>query len=614
LLRWVSITHISSNAGAGPFGFVHSMHDVALGSVYAVLGLFANFGANPAAQVSILRQVPHEVLKGLSSIGALAFAVNLALTLAGFYVVLRFVLQSYRKPVPQAPDVKTPGIADGLSLMLVATTIVSLVMFVVSDHYYPVDARYLQIAVFAVFVVSVTYLRHRQWQTKRLILVGLLLFLSVAFGVVPAWRSYHAEKIAMDTVNTRNQKITPILSGHHADTLVGDYWRVMPVKLSTHGAVHVLPLSGCTQAQSILSSQTWQVDLRKQKFAYLLTLDGATLTGYSKCTLQQIITAYGRPDSSVLVAGSLNNPKEMVLFYDRGTDAAKQAAVKRPDSKTETVLPTPLSKLYPASCTSTTIMNIVAHQDDDLLFINPDTLHALRSGSCLRTIYVTAGDDGNGEAYWLSREKGAEAAYSAMLGLNNVWTQRTVELPTGQFLTIANPQHNQTVSLIFMRLPDGNVSGNGFASTHHATIARLAAEGIGSIRSVDGQSTYNLRQLIDALAAIMGAYSSAEIRTQSTVSGRGVRDHSDHSTVGNLAMAAYELYSAQKPGTTLKYYRGYAIRAEQQNVFDDDLAAKQAAFLAYAKYDGSVCQTEEECASSDNNYSAYLRREYETIR
>ena len=37
---------------------------------------------------------------------------------------------------------------------------------------------------------------------------------------------------------------------------------------------------------------------------------------------------------------------------------------------------------------------IVAHEDDDLLFITPGVLRAIRSGSAVRTVYLTAGDDG----------------------------------------------------------------------------------------------------------------------------------------------------------------------------------------------------------------------------
>src|SRR5215475_11483965 len=42
-------------------------------------------------------------------------------------------------------------------------------------------------------------------------------------------------------------------------------------------------------------------------------------------------------------------------------------------------------------------MNIVAHEDDDLLFLSPDLIHDIQSGRCVRTIFVTAGDAGDAD-------------------------------------------------------------------------------------------------------------------------------------------------------------------------------------------------------------------------
>src|ERR1700694_2302046 len=46
------------------------------------------------------------------------------------------------------------------------------------------------------------------------------------------------------------------------------------------------------------------------------------------------------------------------------------------------------------SATSGTTLNIVAHEDDDLLFLSPDLLHAIQAGRAVRTVFVTAGDSG----------------------------------------------------------------------------------------------------------------------------------------------------------------------------------------------------------------------------
>ena len=54
-------------------------------------------------------------------------------------------------------------------------------------------------------------------------------------------------------------------------------------------------------------------------------------------------------------------------------------------------------------------IQIIAHQDDDLLFQSPDLLRDVDAGRCVRSVFVTAGDSGYGNDYWQSREEGAEA-------------------------------------------------------------------------------------------------------------------------------------------------------------------------------------------------------------
>ena len=43
--------------------------------------------------------------------------------------------------------------------------------------------------------------------------------------------------------------------------------------------------------------------------------------------------------------------------------------------------------LAAAGCPQGTTLNIVAHQDDDLLFLSPDLLHNIQAGRCVRTVY-----------------------------------------------------------------------------------------------------------------------------------------------------------------------------------------------------------------------------------
>ena len=67
-----------------------------------------------------------------------------------------------------------------------------------------------------------------------------------------------------------------------------------------------------------------------------------------------------------------------------------------------------------SACPQGSTLDVVAHQDDDLLFLSPDLLHDVQDGRCVRTVFVTAGDAGGDQAYWTSRQSGSMSAYATM--------------------------------------------------------------------------------------------------------------------------------------------------------------------------------------------------------
>jgi LmbE family N-acetylglucosaminyl deacetylase len=316
----------------------------------------------------------------------------------------------------------------------------------------------------------------------------------------------------------------------------------------------------------------------------------------------------------VLVAGTLDRPKEVLLFYDRGTNKSSPTTAQ-PAAGPATVVPINLDELPFTSCKLPTIMNVVAHQDDDLLFMSPDLLHDISQGHCIRTIYITAGDAGRGNYYWLSREEGSEAAYSKMAGLGGtIWVHRILRLPGGQFLTIASPRGNSRISLVFMHLPDGNIKGDGFSASHFESLAKLESGKVSQLHAIDGQSVYSGGQLADALSDLMQTYLPSEIRTQANYIGQQFPDHSDHMAVGRYVKKAYAKFETEqyenRVAIPLKFYIGYPVHEMPENVADTDLSDKQAAFFAYARFDGGVCQSLDMCIRTPT-YNAYLRRQYQ---
>jgi LmbE family N-acetylglucosaminyl deacetylase len=328
--------------------------------------------------------------------------------------------------------------------------------------------------------------------------------------------------------------------------------------------------------------------------------------------LNKVISSYGRPNASTLIAGSLSQPQESLLFYDHGIH--KSAPKNAPPQKSPaTVLPVALDELPYSTCDVPTDLNIVAHQDDDLLFMNPDILNDIKIGHCVRTVYVTAGDGGGSKFYWLSREQGSEAAYSAMLGTQDLWVQRIVELNNHEYITVANPKGNSKISLIFMHLPDGNLNGQGFPANHSESLAQLDSGKLSVMHAVDGQSTYSSSDLVNSITSIMHFYQPTEIRTQANYISKQYPDHSDHMAVGRFVKKSYAQYEEQQYDNQLtipiSFYIGYPVHGFAQNVTGKDLQAKEDAFFAYAKYDSGVCDSVNLCQEVPT-YNAYLTREY----
>jgi LmbE family N-acetylglucosaminyl deacetylase len=602
--------HIVNQSAAGPYGFIGTVHELLLAVIYALLGILTNFGANPAAGTTILRNIPHQSFVTLMSLNGVSVLINGAILAAGLLAVGLAVRTTYVGRKDLARDISA---TDALALMLIFSTLAAVAAYIVTKHDFAVDARYLGIGVFAAFIALAAATRKMVWSVLGLAIVGLVLFAGVLSGAQIASQSATQQVAVAAPIARRNVLIAQVMVHHPVNTLVGEYWRVVPAKFRTGPAdkLNILPLAACSQVRNTLTSTIWQHDLKKHSFAYLLTLDGS-LTDYPHCSFAQVVAAYGSPNASTLIAGTLDKPKEVILFYDYGINQPTTNA-STVDS-IESTLPVSVKQITNAICIDPTTVNIVAHQDDDLLFMNPDIMRDIQAGKCVRTIYLTAGDSGSGRFYTLNREQGSEAAYSMMLGRREAWVQRTVKLADKQFVTVASPKDNPKVSLIFMHLPDGNLFGQGYAVTRHESLDHLNNFVIKRIHSVDNQSVYTSTRLTQALTTLLSIYQPSQVRLQSAYNDTVYPDHSDHRAAGRYGQAAMAAYAQQLPSGSAPiselFYIGYPVHGLVENVTGQDLADATKVFLAYAKYDGGVCQTQKQCDLTPT-YNAYLRTQYQ---
>jgi hypothetical protein len=141
--------------------------------------------------------------------------------------------------------------------------------------------------------------------------------MAILSGIFMVVRTYHEAIVTNQPYAQRNTVVANLLRDRNSPLLIGDYWRVLPIKQVSQNRQNVMPLADCTTPRDALTSSAWQPELSSTSFAYLLTLDGSR-TDYPTCTLQQVVDSFGNPDSQVIVSGSQQKPGELLLFYNAG--------------------------------------------------------------------------------------------------------------------------------------------------------------------------------------------------------------------------------------------------------------------------------------------------------
>jgi len=251
---------------------------------------------------------------------------------------------------------------------------------------------------------------------------------------------------------------------------------------------------------------------------------------------------------------------------------------------------------------------IVAHEDDDLLFTSPDIQTRIQAGDNVRTVFLTAGDAGLGLPYWMNREAGIQTAYAQMAGVANAWTASDLPI-ADKLLRVYTLNRAPNVSAAFLRLPDGNPDGGGYAVTGFQSLQRFWERQIPTLASLDGVNTYTKAELIQTLANLMLDFRAQHVQTQDASHLYG-NDHSDHRYGARCAFEAHQIYAASGTHYTFATYRGYNIANEPVNLTQAQRDAKWAVFLTYAQYDSAMCGGTGTGCLIDSPYNSWSYREY----
>jgi len=259
----------------------------------------------------------------------------------------------------------------------------------------------------------------------------------------------------------------------------------------------------------------------------------------------------------------------------------------------------------------------VAHLDDDLLFMNPDIASNIEAGGCVRVVYLTASDAGEGETYMLGRERGVRAAYAYMAHKPDQW-KSDVGTADGRHIARFTLQGNPRVQLWHMRLKDPWL-GKGWGSL--TPLSRTESEAGQTVDTLGpNPEVYTREQLIDTLAELIRQYGPTTVRhLDDTISvpytqlcwrcaGHG---HPDHIASARLVREAM----VRAPGNYAETgYIDYPSQERATNLAEAEIATKSVIFQHYAWNDYHYCAGPTGCKEPAGPAAAWVQRAYYVSR
>ncbi|MFD4319625.1 PIG-L family deacetylase [Streptomyces sp. NPDC058548] len=301
------------------------------------------------------------------------------------------------------------------------------------------------------------------------------------------------------------------------------------------------------------------------------------------------------------------------------TSAVAGCSVPEPRRAAPTVDPAPGKPIASARTRRALLLQVAAHPDDDLYFMNPDTQRLLDAGVPLVSVYVTAGEHTGRNrikgmpdappdraAYSSARHQGLRQSYAAALGLPmfTPWRRETLTLPGGRRAEIDTLVHGRNrIELVFLNLPmHTNRRYMALPALWHDRALELRTH-LSTGSPVTRSDTYDYDQLVGVLVGLLGRYRPTVVHTldpdpdiqlsDEATRNRdseqpGYSDHGDHTAVASFTWAALSRWVSDAvrdgepiPAFTTTAFRGYYNRHWPKNLPPQVLKAKAARLVPY---------------------------------
>ncbi|MFF1376051.1 PIG-L family deacetylase [Streptomyces sp. NPDC058308] len=266
----------------------------------------------------------------------------------------------------------------------------------------------------------------------------------------------------------------------------------------------------------------------------------------------------------------------------------------------------------PQPQTEESVVQIVAHPDDDLFFINPEVGQSLRSGRPLTTIYLTSGESNgvNGprkgtfrgmprpardqRRYAKARQNGIRAAYAEMVTgrPDHPWRRSVIPTAGGGQAELDTLRGHPHIQLVWTLLHEaGSITGDRPHSLHGLWEGRVGLLGsqLAHGGAVTRDFSYTKEQLIRTLTGYLERFRPTQVRMQNPTPGRLDRnlkcsDHQDHRFGARFVQQALARYasSGSRPHFTVQTYLGYFNGGLPQALDPESGASKARTLETYS--------------------------------
>ncbi|MFD9596433.1 RICIN domain-containing protein [Kitasatospora sp. NPDC059973] len=276
-------------------------------------------------------------------------------------------------------------------------------------------------------------------------------------------------------------------------------------------------------------------------------------------------------------------------------------------------------------CSAGRVLNVVAHHDDDLIFLTPDLINDLANPDvCVRTLFLVGsyyerpwvaphpGDAGK-YAYMESRELGVRQAYQAAAGIAGPWQHGPYAAAGVQATAWSLGGRMSTVEL---RVPDATAS-NDAGTMRKGQLWALYADDVEAwpIPGADAPVQQRLRreQVLAFIQGVIDEYRPTVINTEDPSADHqkhsqagldGAYFHPDHVATTRLLIGALDRRGTAWPRIT--YYRDYLAREGNPNLDEATAARKWEIFRVYSNHDDEICQS----GSCRDDYIEHRSRQY----